>query len=251
MNLCVNARDAMPDGGRLAVALQNVTLDEKHRTLQPEAKPGRYVLLTATDTGIGIAPENLDRIWDPYFSLKPEDQGTGLGLSTVAGIVRSHGGFTHVESRLGQGSCFEIYLPAADASAAMPRVEAVVPASNGHGETILVVDDEQAFQEITAAIFAKYGYRVLTAGDGTEALALFAQQQDAIDLVLTDMMMPCLDGPATIRGLRRIKPGLPVIATSGLIENETIAHALGGAFLLKPFTTEKLLDTVSHSLHPP
>ncbi len=251
MNLCVNARDAMPDGGRLVVALQNVTLGEQHRPLQPDARPGRYLRLTVTDTGIGIAPENLDRIWDPFFSLKPEDEGTGLGLSTVAGIVRSHSGFTHVESRPGEGSCFEIYLPAADAAATTPHAETVAPVTNGRGETILVVDDERAFQEITGAIFAKYGYRVLTAGDGTEALALFAHQKDSIDLVLTDMMMPCLDGPATIRGLHRLKPGLPVIAISGLVENEAVARALGGTFLLKPFTTETLLHAVSQSLQLP
>ena len=248
MNLCVNARDAMPEGGRLVVALRNVTLDEKHRTLQPEAHPGRYVRLTVVDTGIGIAPEIIDRIWDPFFSLKPEDEGTGLGLSTVAGIVRSHGGFTHVDSRPTEGSCFEIYLPASDASDTQPQGETVAPIANGSGETILVVDDERAFQEIAGAIFVKYGYRVLTAGDGTEALALFAQQKETIDLVLTDMMMPCLDGPATIRGLHRIKPGLPVIAISGLIENEPIARALGGEFLLKPFTSEMLLNTVAQSL---
>ena len=250
MNLCVNARDAMPEGGRLAVALKNVTLDAGHPTLPSEANPGRYVCLTVTDTGIGIAPENLDRIWDPFCSLKPEDQGTGLGLSTVAGIVRNHTGFTQVESQPGKGSCFAVYFPAADASATACPAENAEPAANGQGETILVIDDERAFQQIAGAIFAKYGYRVLTAGDGSEALALFAQQKDRIDLVLTDMMMPCLDGPATIRGLRRLKPGLPVIATSGLVENEAVARALGGAFLLKPFTSEKLLNTVKQSLDP-
>ncbi|MEY2408314.1 MAG: hypothetical protein QOF48_984 [Verrucomicrobiota bacterium] len=251
MNLCVNARDAMPDGGLLSIALRNVVLEEKHSPLQPEAKPGRYVRLTVTDTGIGIAPENLERIWDPFFSSKPDDQGTGLGLSTVARIVRSHAGFAHVESRPGHGACFEIYLPAASADAAGPLFEVTAPIGNGHGETILIVDDERVFQEITAAIFTKYGYRVLTASDGIEALAVFSQQKDRIDLVVTDMVMPCLDGPATIRGLQRLKPGLRVIATSGLGENEAIARSLGGTFLLKPFTSEKLLHAVSESLRQP
>jgi len=252
MNLCLNARDAIvPLGrdGKLTVALENVTLAEKHRPLHPDAKPGRYVRLIVTDTGTGIAPENLDRIWDPFFSLKPEGQGTGLGLSTVQSIVRAHGGFVHVESRPGQGSCFEVFLPAADIAAVAARAEAAQSIPPGRGETILVVDDERAFQEITRAIFAKHGYRVVTASDGSEALALFAQQRDNISLVLTDMMMPCLDGPATIRGLHRLKPGLPVIATSGLIENEAVANKFGRTtFLLKPFTTEKLLHAVSHSL---
>ena len=252
LNLCVNARDAMPTGGNLTVALRNVALDEKHRPLHPDARPGRYVRLTVTDNGAGIAPENLDRIWDAFFSIKPPNEGTGLGLSSVLSIVQGHGGFAHVESRLGQGSCFEIYLPASNAPESRPDPEPAAPESQGRGETILIVDDERAIQEITSAIFAKHGYRVVTAGDGTEALAIFAQQKDVINLVVTDMMMPCLDGSATIRGLHRLKPGLPVIATSGLAENEALIRELGRTtFLLKPFTTERLLYTVSESLRAP
>ncbi len=252
MNLCVNARDAMPAGGDLAVTLRNVTLDEKHRPLHPDARPGRYVRLMVTDTGIGIAPENLDQIWEPSFSVKAPGEGTGLGLPSVLRIARGHGGFVHVDSRIGQGSCFEVYFPAAIVPELEPGPEPEATFSQGRGETILVVDDERAIQEFTSAIFARHGYRVLTAGDGTEALALFAQQKDQIDLVLTDMMMPCLDGFATIRGLQRIKPGLPVIVTSGLAENEAVARELGRtSFLLKPFTTERLLHAVSESLRAP
>jgi len=252
MNLSVNARDAMPAGGTLSVALRNVTLGEKHRPLHPDARPGRYVRLIVTDTGTGIATEHLDRIWDPFFSVKSSGEGTGLGLSSVLSIVQGHGGFAHVESRLGQGSCFEVYLPASSEPEPQPDPEPAMPESLGRGETILIVDDERAIQEITSAIFVEHGYRVVTAGDGTEALALFAQQKDVIDLVVTDMMMPCLDGPATIRGLHRLKPGLPVIATSGLAENEAVARQLGQTrFLLKPFTTERLLHTVSESLRAP
>jgi CheY-like chemotaxis protein len=254
MNLAVNARDAMLStghDGRLILALRNVTLGEKHRPLQPDAKPGRYLLITVTDTGIGIAPENLDKIWDQFFSLKAAGQGSGLGLSTVLTIVRSHGGFAHVESQPGKGSCFEIYIPASDATATVAKAERPAPIPPGRGETILVVDDERAFQELTRAIFNKYGYRVVTAGDGAEALALFAQQKGGIDLVVTDMMMPCVDGPATIRGLHRLKPGLPVIATSGLSDNEAATREFERTtFLLKPFTAESLLQAVSQSLRP-
>ena len=252
MNLCVNARDAMPDGGTLTICLRNVSLDEKHRPLHPDARPGRYVLLTVRDTGVGIAPERLDEIWESCLSAQAPGARSGLGLPSVLSIVRGHGGFAHVESSLGQGSCFEIYLPASSAPEPEPDPEPAVPAPQGRGETILVVDDERAIQELTSAIFAKHGYRVVTAGDGTEALALFAQQKDTIDLVVTDMLMPCLDGPATIRGLHRLKPGLPVIVTSGLAENEALSSELGRTtFLLKPFTTEKLLRAVSESLRAP
>ena len=249
MNLCVNARDAMPTGGALTIALRNVELDEKHRPLHPDARPGRYVLLTVIDTGAGIAPDRLDRIWDSQASVKTPDEGTGLGLSSVLSIVRGHCGFAHAESRLGQGSCFEIYLPASSTPEPEPGPEPAAQVSMGRGQTILLIDDERAIQEITGAIFAEHGYRVLTAGDGTEALALFAQQMDRIDLVVTDMMMPCLDGPATIRGLQRLKPGLPVIATSGLAENQALTREMGRTrFLLKPFTSEKLLHAVSELL---
>ncbi len=252
MNLCVNARDAMPVGGDLAVALRNVTLGEKHRPLHPDARPGQYVRLMVTDTGIGIAPEQLDQIWETNFSVKPPGGGTGLGLASVLSIAKGHGGFVHVDSRIGQGSCFEIFFPAASVPEPGPGLEPEATFSQGRGQTILVVDDERAIQEFTSAIFARHGYRVLTAGDGNEALALFAQQKDQIDLVLTDMMMPCLDGFATIRGLQRIKPGLRVIVTSGLAENEAVAGELGRAsFLLKPFTTERLLHAVSESLRAP
>jgi PAS domain S-box-containing protein len=249
MNLCVNARDAMPVGGTLTIALRNVELDEKHRPLHPDARPGRYVLLTVVDTGTGIEPEHIEQLWNPRAAAKSPGESTGLGLSSVLSIVRGHSGFAHAESRPGQGSCFEVYLPASTTPEPETDPQPAAPVSSGCGQTILLIDDERAIQEITGAIFAEHGYRVVTAGDGTEALALFAQQKDTIDLVVTDMIMPCLDGPATIRGLQRLKPGLPVIATSGLAENEALARELDHTkFLLKPFTTERLLHAVSESL---
>ena len=207
------------------------------------------MVLSVADTGTGIPPEVMEKIWEPFFTLKPEGIGTGLGLSTVQTIVKNHGGWVRAESEPGKGTRFRVFLPASAASekAAEPDKPASLPV--GHGEKILVIDDERAFQEITKAIFTKFGYRVLTASDGTEAVALFAQHKDDIDLVLTDMVMPFLDGPATINALRRLDPTIRIIASSGMSENEKQAEELTGAeFLLKPFTTEKLLNAVERSL---
>jgi CheY-like chemotaxis protein len=264
MNLCVNARDAMPDGGTLLIQAENVTLSDRgsgngivHNGTIPltdskAVPPGSYLVLTVADTGTGIAPEVMEKIWEPFFTLKPQGQGTGLGLSTVLNIIKAHHGFIRTESEPGKGTRFRIFLPAAESAARGVAAESAVAPPAGHGENILVIDDERAFQEITKAIFNKYGYRVLTANDGTEAVALFAQHKDDIDLVMTDMVMPYLDGPATITALRRIDPNVRIIAASGLSENERLAHELPHTtFLLKPFTTEKLLATVHQALRSP
>jgi CheY-like chemotaxis protein len=268
MNLCVNARDAMPDGGTLLIQAENLLLTamgsvnsiEHNYATAPlpltdpklDAQPGSYLVLTVADTGTGIPQEIMERIWEPFFTMKPPGQGTGLGLSTVLNIVKAHGGFIRTESEMGKGTRFRIFLPVAESAVKItePEPTAAIPA--GRGENILVVDDEHAFQEITKAIFNKFGYRVLTASDGTEAVALFAQHKDDIDLVITDMVMPYLDGPATITALRRLDPNVRIITSSGLSENETLAHQLANAtFIFKPFTTEKLLATVNAVLHSP
>ena len=253
MNLCVNARDAMPEGGVLSIHAENVTLDARQVSGHEGAKPGRYLELSVADTGTGIAPESLEKIWDPYFSTKAPDEGTGLGLPTVRRIVQAHGGFITVESETGQGTRFHVFLPA---TATLPRVLCPDPTllvlPRGRGEKILIVDDERAFQEITRAIFSKFGYQVLTASDGREAVAIFAEHKDEIDLVVTDMMMPVLDGAATIRELRRLDPDVRIIAASGLSENEVMTRGFDNAtFLLKPFSTETLLRTVDAKLRGP
>jgi hypothetical protein len=252
MNLCVNARDAMPDGGTLAIQIENARLDEPGTSLPAGARPARCLRITVTDSGRGIAPEIMGKIWDPFFTTKAPSKGTGLGLTTVQNIIKSHGGFVSASSAVGRGTRFEVYLPAAEATAESVRTEVMAKPPMGRGEKILVVDDERAFQEITKAIFHKHGYKVVTANDGTEAIAIFAEQKGEIDLVLTDMLMPLLDGPATIRALRRLDPEVRIIAASGLSENESVAETFQNAkFLLKPFTTEKLLSTVNQTLRPP
>ena len=249
MNLCVNARDAMPTGGSLLLEAANLSLDADSPERPAEVQPGPFLVVSVSDTGTGIPPELMEKIWEPFFTMKPEGMGTGLGLSTVQTIVRNHGGWIRAESEVGKGTRFKVFLPASAAAekVATPDKGSSLPV--GHGEKILVIDDERAFQEITRAIFTKFGYRVLTASDGTEAVALFAQHRNDIDLVLTDMVMPFLDGAGTINALRRLDPNVRIIAASGMSENEKQAEELTGTeFLLKPFTTEKLLTTVERVL---
>ncbi|HEY0077366.1 MAG TPA: PAS domain S-box protein [Pyrinomonadaceae bacterium] len=253
MNLCVNARDAMPQGGELLIRAENVSLDENYARMHLEAKPGRYVLITVSDTGTGMTPEVLSRIFEPFFTTKAVGKGTGLGLSTALTIVRSHGGFMGVYSEPGKGTQFTVYLPALEMRETAARVEtkrAELP--EGHGELILVVDDEESIRQITRGTLETFGYEVLTAGDGTEAVALYAQHRDRIRLVLTDMMMPFMDGPATIRALQKLDPQVKIIAASGLGGNEKSAEALSAGvkkFLPKPYTAEKLLTTLAEVLN--
>jgi two-component system, cell cycle sensor histidine kinase and response regulator CckA len=252
MNLCVNARDAMPQGGQLRIRAENVVLDENYARIHLEAKPGKYVMVTVIDTGFGIAPEMLNKIFEPFFTTKEIGKGTGLGLSTALTIVRSHGGFANVYSEVGKGSQFAIYLPAIEIGATerAEREQSELPL--GSNELVLVVDDEEAIREITRGTLESFGYRVLTAGDGTEAVALYAAHRDDIKIVLTDMMMPFMDGPATIRALQKLNPQVKIIAASGLAANEKAAEAASAGvktFLPKPYTAEKLLTTLAKILH--
>lgn len=251
MNLCVNARDAMSQGGKLHIEAENVEIDDHYARMNVELKPGRYVCVSVIDTGMGISESNLSKIFDPFFTTKEQGQGTGLGLSTVASIVRSHKGFFNVYSEVGRGSRFKIFLPAIDAGQAPAAQAARLDLPLGNGELILVVDDESAIREIAKETLLTFGYQVLTASDGTEALALFAQHNDEVQCVITDMMMPFLDGPATIRALRKLAPDLKIIATSGLKANDKIAEAakLGVAtFLPKPYTAADLLKALAAEL---
>ncbi|MCI0721285.1 MAG: PAS domain S-box protein, partial [Acidobacteria bacterium] len=225
MNLCVNARDAMPQGGVLTIAAENVDLDEHYTRMNPEAKPGPYVLITVTDTGIGIPHKILDRIFDPFFTTKEQGEGTGLGLSTVLGIVKNHGGFINVYSEPGKGTQFSIYL-ASIASEHLAQDASVTPnLLAGHNEMILVVDDEEAVRETVRTTLEAFGYRVLTACDGPEAVALYVMHKEDIEAVLIDMMMPLMDGLATTRVLQRINPEVKVILSSGLAESKSVAEA--------------------------
>jgi PAS domain S-box-containing protein len=251
MNLCVNARDAMPEGGSISIKAGNVFLDENYARMHLEAKAGRFVVITVTDTGPGMMPEVQSRIFEPFFTTKEMTKGTGLGLSTALTIVKSHGGFINVYSELHKGSQFSVYLPALETPGTVDSAAAQTDLPLGHGELILVVDDEESIREITRGTLETFGYNVLTASDGTEALALYADKKNEIAVVLTDMVMPFMDGPATIRALQRMNPHVRIIAASGL---GTGLHAGEGTlegvsvFLNKPYTAEKLLKTLAEVL---
>ncbi|OSO89349.1 hybrid sensor histidine kinase/response regulator [Cylindrospermopsis raciborskii CENA303] len=246
MNLCINARDAMPNGGTLSIKSENLLIDDHYIQTHTDLKPGAYVLISIKDTGVGIKPTLIDRIFEPFFTTKNVAQGTGLGLSTVLGIVKAHGGFINVYSRENKGSEFQVYLPAQDTSEIMDTTEISPP--RGQGETILVVDDEPAICEITKASLENYNYRVMTAHDGIEAIALYVEHRDQISLILTDIVMPSMDGLTSIRTLKKINPHLKIIAFSGLAPSDKVnaAYSMGvAAFLCKPFTATQLLQTIS------
>lgn len=247
MNLSINARDAMLTGGILEIKASNVNLDENYARMFIEAKPGRYVLISVKDTGTGMPSEIQQRIFDPFFTTKEIGKGTGLGLSTALTIVKSHGGFINVYSEQGKGTQFSIYLPAAEVESVAKERKIDLPYPTGKGELILIADDEENIRQITGETLKKFGYQILTAADGTEALALYAQNSAEIKVVLTDMAMPFMDGAATIRALRKINPNLPIIAASGLPPAD-IDSLNVNAFLAKPYTAEKLLTTLSKIL---
>jgi len=251
LNLCVNARDAMPDGGALVLSAENALLDPHYAGLNPEAKPGRYTVLHVEDSGAGMAAEIVDKIFDPFFTTKEAGKGTGLGLSTSLGIVKSHGGFIRVYSEPGNGTKFSVYLPAQTEPAGHTAAEMAAEMPRGNGELILVVDDESFVRQITQQTLEAFDYRVIVASDGAEAASAYAARGSEIAAVLMDMMMPVLDGAATIAVLRRMNPEVRIIAASGLSANEpdrAIANLGPRHVLTKPFTAETLLTKLRQVL---
>ena len=247
MNLVVNAGDAMPDGGTLTLTAQNILLDKHFAQTNLEASAGKYVLLTVEDTGTGISAEIIERIYDPFFTTKKIGKGTGLGLSTSLSIIKSHGGFVNVESNINQGTKFSVYLPANETENTVKADVKNKPFLSGNGEFILVVDDDKSIRQTVTAMLEKYNYQVLTASDGVDALAIYAQNTEKISVVLTDMAMPIMDGKTTIRALRKLNPDLKIIAASGLtLEQSPEINA--NTFLNKPFKAETLLNTIANLL---
>ncbi len=248
MNLCVNARDAMPNGGLIEIDAETIVIDEHYIKLNLGSKVGEHVVITVSDKGTGIPPEVMERIYEPFFTTKEIGKGTGLGLSTVATIVKSHNGFINVYSEIGKGTTFKIHIPAQEGIEKDNQIEKTELLTN-NGELILIVDDEDSIRDITKIILEESGYSVITASDGTEAIAAYAMQRSEIALVITDMMMPFMSGTATIRAIQKMNPKAKFIAVSGLKQSGDIMAQDSVVFLHKPYTSEKLLATVAELIN--
>jgi PAS domain S-box-containing protein len=247
LNLCVNSRDAMPDGGQITISVENVSLNAHQAALNLEAKVGPYVRIQVEDTGTGISPGIIDKIFDPFFTTKELGQGTGLGLSTSLAIVKSHGGYLQPRSEPGQGTRFRIFLPARQGEDSRPAENDEAKVPRGCGETILVVDDEAPIRLVTRHTLEAYGYQVLLASDGAEAVSTYLEKRHSIALVITDMMMPVMDGAAMIKVLIKMNPAVKIVIVSGINATDYPAQApaLGVKhFLAKPYTAQKLLKVV-------
>ncbi len=253
MNLAVNARDAMPAGGRMTIETQNVELDEAYAATHSNVQPGKYAMLSISDTGVGMSEETMQRIFDPFFTTKPQGSGTGLGLAMVYGIVRQMGGWIWVYSELGKGSTFKVYFPLTG-----QEIETGVPVSEpdslGGTETVLVVEDNREVRRLAVEVLRGYGYTVLEAGGGEEALDAAGQYAGSIDLLITDVVMPGMTGRELANRLKLIRPHVQVLYTSGYTAN-VIAHQgvldPGVEYLPKPFTPVQLVTKLRKILGPP
>lgn len=253
LNLCVNARDAMPGGGVVRISAENRVLDEAEAEKIEDGRSGAFILVQVADTGTGIPPEVLQNIWKPFFTTKEKDKGTGLGLSTVRGILEKHRGFISVETKLGEGTRFKIFIPASQAMAGEDVPGPKTPAAPGKGELILIVDDEKHVRDLTATILSRGGYRVLVVDGGADAVKLFAQRGREIRLVVLDAHMADFDGPSVARALARMDPEIKILAMSGLSMDgdggepaEGEGYAAG--FLHKPFKPADLIAAVQSLL---
>ena len=252
LNLCINARDAMPSGGTLTIRAENQIFTAHDTAIHPDAKAREYVAISVEDTGTGISPEILERIFDPFFTTKQVGKGTGLGLSTAIGIAKSHGGFLKVHSEFGKGARFSFYLPAISAREPASMLPEKPVSQSGNGEWILLVDDEAAIRTVTKVMLTANGYNVLVAKDGIDALTMYAQHINQIAVVLTDMMMPLLDGVKLTGALREMNKSIAVIAATGQPDEarETELKQLGVKTILqKPYSTGKLLEALHHTIH--
>ncbi|XDE62848.1 response regulator [Arthrospira platensis BEA 1257B] len=250
MNLCVNARDAMPGGGNLSLSASNVILNQKEARLNLDAREGCYVMITVSDTGTGITQEVLDRIFEPFFTTKEFAKGSGLGLSTVLGIVKGHNGFIDVDTQMGCGTTFRVYIPASEdtETTVYEHLELIT----GQGQLILVVDDEEPIREITKASLESFQYQVLVASNGVEAIKIYRQYLEQIDCVVIDIMMPVMAGKTTIRELKSLNPQIKIVGISGYFSVDIakdIAELGVDIFLAKPFTTQELLEVLQKCLN--
>jgi two-component system cell cycle sensor histidine kinase/response regulator CckA len=253
LNLCLNARDAMPKGGLLTITAENVEVDQHFARMNPGAKLGDHVLIRVTDTGCGMSLAVIDKIFDPFFTTKAVGKGTGLGLATVMGIVKSHEGFLTVQSDVGTGTTFQVFVPATRGANRAPTDESDQASIRGRGELVLVVDDEAPIREALVQTLEDFGYRAFTAEDGSDALALYVQRKDEIDIVVTDLAMGLMDGFSLIRALRKFDPKVRVIVSTGHCDTdqqELLGRLVVGAILDKPYNATKLLRSLRDMLRP-
>jgi PAS domain S-box-containing protein len=251
LNLSVNARDAMPNGGRLSIQMANLMVEEAYAAKKLEARPGPYVVITVSDTGEGIPQEIQEKIFDPFFTTKAPGKGTGLGLSTTLAIVKSHNGFVNCYSEPGKGAVFKVYFPANPVPAAVEKPASDSRLPRGHNELVLVVDDEEPILNLAQNLLERFGYRVLLSENGVEAVALYAHRQKEIAVVITDMVMPVMDGPATVAAIKAMNPNIKIIGSSGLTSQGGLAKAENIGiryFIPKPYTAETMLKVVAEAL---
>jgi len=253
-NLALNARDAMPLGGELAISTDAAVLDEAFCRTHPGATPGRHVLVSFSDTGVGIPRENLGRVFDPFFTTKEQGKGTGLGLSMVFGIVKSHGGYIDVESEVGKGATFRIYLPAAVGEVLQLEIPYAPPPPEVAGPgiaTILLVDDQEPVRDVCSAMLRNLGYRVVTASDGQEGLTYYRDAWRGIDLVIVDMVMPVLGGPDCFRGMKEVNPDVRAILSTGYSLEGAVQELMKDGvlgFIQKPFRMDQLSQVVAAAI---
>ena len=250
MNLGINARDAMPKGGRLIFGADNVVLEESITRTNPGAQPGPHVRISVTDTGTGIAPDLLSRIFDPFFTTKAAGKGTGLGLSMVASIIKGHGGILQVHSELGEGTAFTLYIPALPATTQAETTTSVTPAGRGHGEMILVIDDEEGVREIARTVLVAHGFTAAVAVDGQEGLLHYMKHRDEVKAVVIDMMMPGIQGSEVIAEMQHLNPDVRIVAMSGIAAELAALPEQPGrlALLTKPMTAHQLINAVQSVL---
>jgi two-component system cell cycle sensor histidine kinase/response regulator CckA len=253
MNLCLNARDAMPDGGRLILETQNSEIDAEYCRLHPYARPGGYILLVVSDTGVGMDAETTTRVFEPFFTTKETGKGTGLGLATVYGIVKQHGGFIHLYSEPGKGTTFRIYIPAGGAAAEPrgARRDEQIPKGT---ETILLAEDNEGLREAAKEMLERLGYRVVPASNGTEAVQIFTDNPGQFDLIILDVVMPKMTGPAAFSQMTAVRPDLRFIFSSGYTAEGASLTPMtqqGASILQKPYSLKSLAQTVRAILDSP
>jgi two-component system, cell cycle sensor histidine kinase and response regulator CckA len=250
MNLCLNARDAMPNGGRLIIETHNIQIDKEFCHRNSDGRPGRYVMLVISDTGTGMDAAIVDRLFEPFFTTKALGKGTGLGLATVYGIVKQHDGFLNVNSEVGKGTTFRVYFPSSTGHASQLQRDLATISVKGI-ETVLIAEDNEGIREVANSILTSHGYTTILAGDGQEALRLFRRDPTGIDIVILDVAMPGLSGTEAFSQMSVLRPDLPVVFTSGHTSESVSLNtniAAGAAFLQKPYSLRALSQTVRRTL---